>query len=378
MPQAGAFFYGQDLMNTNVDLKTAEDSDSTRLAAIQDCLRGGDTAQAQRLVEQWLDAAPDHTEALYFKAVIARVNKDVNAALDTLKRLLGQTPSHSRALQEIAHCHRQRNDHRLAATYYQRATRANPSLAASWLGLSQAHMALGNQRAASLARAQYDFLKGLPSPLVIVMDLRARGRLLQAEELCKRFLQKNPSHVEGMRLLSDIAIELGALDEAKLLLDTAEQIAPGNERVKVEQINLARKKHNHAAALDRAEALVSLYPDNLQYRSLAAVAALQIGNFESALTGFDKVLDSLPNDPVTLTSRGHALKTIGRTNDAIADYRAAVTAQPEHGEAWYALSNLKTYTFSDSDIVDMEALCNVDSLDAKSQPFLHFALGKAY
>ena len=97
-------------------------------------------------------------------------------------------------------------------------------------------------------RRQITYLKSLPPPLLAVMDLRARGKLVQAEQLCKRFMQKNPTHAEGMRLLADIAIELGALDEATLLLDTGQTIDPDNERIRFSwrEKNMIIKQHCNA------------------------------------------------------------------------------------------------------------------------------------
>ncbi|HBM04129.1 MAG TPA: hypothetical protein DD369_00840, partial [Erythrobacter sp.] len=40
--------------------------------------------------------------------------------------------------------------------------------------------------------------------------------------------------------------------------------------------------------------------------------------------------------------KGHALKTTGAQDDAVASYQAAIAAKPDHGDAWYALANLKT------------------------------------
>ena len=72
-----------------------------------------------------------------------------------------------------------------------------------------------------------------------------------------------------------------------------------------------------------------------------------MGDYDRGLALFDKVLEKLPGDPANLTSKGHALKTTGASAEAIASYRAAIAARPDHGDAWYALANLKTYRFSD-------------------------------
>ncbi len=46
----------------------------------------------------------------------------------------------------------------------------------------------------------------------------AQNKLVKAETLCRQFLLEHPRHVEGMRLLADVAVRLGVLDDAEFLL----------------------------------------------------------------------------------------------------------------------------------------------------------------
>ena len=118
-------------------------------------------------------------------------------------------------------------------------------------------------------------------------------------------------------------------------------------------------------------------PDNPQFQSLYAIESMQTGDFEGAIDAFDSVLSKIPGDPITLTSKGHALKTSGNFDDAVESYRAAIRSHPGYGEAWYSLANLKVYEFSDEEIAAMtqrESDSNLAHLDRVN---LFFALGKA-
>jgi len=46
-------------------------------------------------------------------------------------------------------------------------------------------------------------------------------------------------------------------------------------------------------------------------------------------------------------SIAHSLKTLGRREEAIAEYRAAAAARAGFGDAYWSLANLKTYRFED-------------------------------
>jgi tetratricopeptide (TPR) repeat protein len=76
-------------------------------------------------------------------------------------------------------------------------------------------------------------------------------------------------------------------------------------------------------------------------------------------------------------SHGHILKTVGRQEDSIAAYRAALAAEPALGEVWWSLANLKTVRFSDEDVGAMEAALESGATSGEDRYHLHFALGKA-
>ena len=118
-------------------------------------------------------------------------------------------------------------------------------------------------------------------------------------------------------------------------------------------------------------------PENLQFQSLVAIENMQTGDFEKALEAFDGVLAQVPADPITLTSRGHALKTVGRQDDAVDSYHQALLAHPSHGEAWYSLANLKTYRFDGEEVAEMLAQKENPNLGYMDRVYLSFALGKA-
>ncbi|MEM8724933.1 MAG: sulfotransferase, partial [Pseudomonadota bacterium] len=82
-------------------------------------------------------------------------------------------------------------------------------------------------------------------------------------------------------------------------------------------------------------------------------------------------------DHSTLTSKGHALKTMGKQEEAVASYRAAFGARPSHGDAYYALANLKTYRFTDDEIDAMREQAARPDLAFMDRVHIAFALGKA-
>lgn len=325
-----------------------------------------------------LDASPDHADALYMAAVCERYLNRADAALDTLKRLKAAAPEFGRAHQEEGHLHRATGDIARALTSYQRACQFNPALHASWLAQAEILDSMGRTSEAAQARAQGERIKALPRELAAVTDMLHENKLLKAEKLCRAFLQKHPHHIEAMRLLAEIGVRFGVMEDAEFLLESAIAFDPDNTQLRLDYIQVLRKRQKFETALDQARTLYESAPDNPVFQSHFAIEKMQTGDFEGALELFDRILETLPEDPATLTSRGHALKTFGRHADAVAAYRHAARVRPDHGDAWYGLANLKTYRFTDDELAAMARQEASPDLAFQNRIYLCFALGKAH
>lgn len=312
------------------------------------------------------------------QAVCLRYIGQHDKALLTLTRLQRDFPLFSRAFQEEGHLQMARADQGAALKAYQHATRLNPALLASWKGQLALLSKQGNHAAASQIRPQLERIGQLPKPLLAVMDLVSQGKLIRAEDLCRQYLQKAPKHVEGMRLLADIGVKLGVLDDAEFLLESAVLFAPEHAQARIDYIEVLRKRQKFETALAEATKLLTANPANLQFQSLYAIVCMQTGDYEKALEFFDRILEVVPTDTGTLTSKGHALKTIGKSDEAIESYRQVMAHHPEHGEAYFSLANLKTYSFSEAELEMMHGQEDRSVNAPLDRIYIKFALGKAY
>ena len=325
-----------------------------------------------------LEADAENAEALYMSAVCLRYKAAYRPALELLARLKAVAPEDGRAHQEEGHTYRDMRQADDALLAYSRACRFNPALEASWRGQLQILTDKGLHTQASQIRAQLQRLKALPPLLLSVMDLIGQGRLLKAEEICRQFLLQNPQHTEGMRLLASIGMRLGVLDDAEFLLESALQFEPDNVPIRIDYVQALRKRQKFQQALEQARHLLDSAPHNPQFQSLFGVESMQTGHYDDALAAFDKVLQAFPGDPVTLTSKGHVHKTRGDYASAVGAYHAALASQANYGDAYYSLSNLKVYAFSDDEIAAMHAHESGSNLSHIDRVYLCFALGKAY
>ena len=340
-------------------------------------LQSGDVAGALALARSAVSADERDDEALYILAVCLRFLGRAAEALTVLHRLLVAKPGYGRAFQEIGYCQQALGEVEPAISAFERATTANPGLIASWNILAELHGKAGRVAPAAAARAQATWLGNLPPELVSVISFMHEGRVYKAERLCRAYLQTHGHHFEAMRLLAELGVRANATVEAEFLLESCAVLRPDYLPARFDYIKFLNKHQKYERALMEAEAVYPLAGDSPQFKAQYANQHIAVGNFDQGLALYGEILAAIPNDPVINLSYGHALKTVGRQNEAVDAYRRAYGARPDLGDAYWSLANLKTYQFSPAEIDQMrvsEAAAETALFDRYS---LCFGLGKA-
>jgi tetratricopeptide (TPR) repeat protein len=135
------------------------------LQQAQKAIQAGDFQAASKITDDILATQPQNRDALYMAAVCARYQNRHDDAFARLAELKAASPDYGRAWQEEGHLRRKLGDNAGALTAFERATRYNPSLIASWNAQADLHTAAGNPVAASNAQAQAQRLQALPREL---------------------------------------------------------------------------------------------------------------------------------------------------------------------------------------------------------------------
>jgi tetratricopeptide (TPR) repeat protein len=339
----------------------------------------GRHAEALQDAETLLAKLPENRDLLLIAASSLRHLLRIPESLEMLERLERAHPRFSRMHQERGLCHVARKDAPQAIDALLHAVNINPALPMSWRMLEGLYRMTGEAENAATAAAHIATLKALPQEVVLATALFSDGDLAPAEAMIRAFLLRDGDHPEAMRLLAKIGMARDVLDDAEVLLEAVMELAPNHHPARYDYAQCLLQRHKYAAAREQVERLLALDPRNPEYRSLAATAAVGLGEHDAAITIYRGLL---ANGPAPAPADvhlwlGHALKTVGQVPEAIEAYRAAAAARPDFGDAYWSLANLKTYRFTEAEIAQMQAAEAAPGTALADRHHLCFALGKA-
>ncbi len=347
----------------------------------RELIQSGQFANAERLIEDELQAVSldaSHSDALYILAVSQRYQKKYTAALSSILQLLVSDPTYARAYQEQGHTYLAQDNDDKARASYERAVELNSALLSSWKALEKLYDEAGYPTELVIARDRAKFLSELPRELLTVTSMICDGKLYQAERICRHFLQNNKHDIEAMRLLAEIGSRLDVPGDPEFLLESCVELAPDYDRARYDYANFLLKMQKFEFAAEQIRFLLKKDPENLSYKSMLANATAGLGDPEGAIEIYDDVLSSSKNQNMLYVMRGHAQKTIGMFDEAIASYREAYNVKPDYGDAFWSLANTKTYRFTEQEIAHMRDQEEAETTPNDDRIHLCFALGKAY
>lgn len=349
----------------------------TATGQIRKLLERSEFGQALAIAETLLADTPENRDFLYMAAVSQRHLKRIPEALTTLGRLEQLHPNFARLFQERGHCYIALRAAGDAIEAFERAVNLSASLPASWKALQALYRMTGRVADADTAAAHIAKLASLPPDIVTASGMFAQGDFFEAERIVRQFLLTHGDHIEGMRLLAKIGMELDILDDAELLLESALVLEPDYHACRYEYAVALLKRHKHVRAREEIDKLLKVDPENRVYRTTDAAICMGFGDYRRALTLYSTLLLETPTDARLHLSIAHALKTLGNPRGAIASYRAAAETKASYAEAYWSLSNMKTYRFTDHEVARMQIEEAAPKLQIVDRYHLCFALGKA-
>ncbi len=258
-----------------------------------------------------------------------------------------------------------------------RAVSLRTDLPDAWLALADQLRTRGDAEAADRAYAHYIKAATRDPRLMGAAAALCENRIPEAEALLRAHLAQHPNDVAALRMLAEVAARLLRYSDAQRLLERCLELAPSFDAARHNYATVLNRQGRSAEALEQCARLLAKEPNNPAYRSLQAATSANLGDYADSIAAYESVLREYPQQPKLWMSYGHALRTTGKVPDSITAYRRALSMEPTLGEAWWSLANLKTFRFSDADVLAMrQALARKDLPDEDRMHF-EFALGKA-
>ena len=333
--------------------------------------------RARSAAQALLAEVPENRDVLYMLAVSQRLLQRLSEALATLARLEQSHPHYGRLFQERGHCLAASGQPAAALDSYLQAVRLNAALPAAWKALEVLFRAAGKTQESKAAADHVARLAALPAAVISASNLLADGEIHEARRMLCEFLRTHAEHAEALRLQAQIEIRLDALDEAESLLRRAVAWSPEHLLAHYDYVRLLLLRHRHALALEQSRQLLQRDPGSRDFQVLYASACAALGEYAEAVRVFAQVLSQAPELAEVHLAMGHALKTLGRQQQAVQSYRMAAQIAPGFGDAYWSLANLKTYRFADDEIALMRAQESGAGARIADRYHLCFALGKA-
>jgi len=306
-----------------------------------------------------------------------RTGNQSAAALQALQRLEAQYTHSGRLQQELAHVYRALGQDAAALATYRRAVSYNDTLAESWTALGALCRSRGELSEAQLAARCLEHLAGLPPAVVVASSLLNEGELHAAEVTVRQYLQTHGAHVDAMRILAQLSVKLGVLDDAEILLDNIVRMRPDHDDARFEYAYVLTQRRRYEPALGEIRQLLHRHPGNPIYRKLHANICEGLGWTEEALGIYAQLAREIPQDKELYVSMGQILRTRGSTAEAVPLFKAAQAAPESFAIASLSLSNVKSYRFSDEEIARMRHAEAAPTASVPDRYNLCFALGKA-
>jgi tetratricopeptide (TPR) repeat protein len=336
-----------------------------------------DPVGAQRAAEAILAQQPNDPRALLVLASARRRQGDATRALKILTSLATAYPRAAHTRYELGRTFEALDQPEKAIAALRQAVAVKPDLAEAWRALGDLLFAQGDNAAADAAFSAYEQAQIQDPTLAPAAADLYGGRLDEAERRLHDLVRARPDDAAVYRLLAETMSRMGRHEGAEMLLAHALRLKPDHEGAQFSYAYALFHQQKGVEAVDALRPLIAKYPSEPAYLNLLAACLILLGDFEEALRINEGLVARYPNQPKIWLNDGHALRTVGRRDEAIAAYKRCIALAPGLGEAYWSLANLKVATLTPAEEAAMIAELARGDRSADDRIHLHFALGKA-
>lgn len=337
-----------------------------------------DVAQIKQELSGLLEDNPLNTRALFLLARCHLLSEDLNDAKHALETSLKHDPNHVPTKVALAKIFVRNNDSHEAIRLLTDATNSRPEISDNWRLLSETLEQDEQIEASQDALRQYEMIKAYNDKLQIAEQAFVNADFKAADKICRQLLQLVPNESRIFRLLARIARQFGHYEFSTSTLARCIETNPGDVTLGLEYAYSLLGSRMYQEALLQCQQLIELAPEFIEVYELRAEVLFNLGRYDEAIEIYRELSDVPEKRALSLLHLGKVLKTVGEAAEATVCYQQTIETEPTMGQAYWELADLKTYRFSDDEIVSMQRLLKDGKVSALNKVLVEFALGKAF
>ena len=341
-------------------------------------LKGGAREEAEALCRDMLERDPGDINFVSLLGSILASRGAHEEAVSLLSRAVKAAPGHAKAQEDLGTLLLNLDRAEEALSHLERAQELRPPHAALLSKLSAAHQRLGRSGKADELRRDAASLSPTQAKLDEATRLFVKGQFRESEKLAQELVRDNPHDVNAALLLARLAMMANCYDDAKKILEKIIETQPRFMAAWHDLGTVLKELHLYEEAVDVLEKALSLDPRNALTNYYHGAALAMAARPADAVSSYQRAVSIDPELPGAHIGLGHVLKTIGDQEGGIEAYRKAIDLRPNFGETYYSLANLKTFRFTEQDVVRMSERLANESLPVECRVHFAFSLGKAH
>ncbi len=343
--------------------------------------RQGALEKAAALYDEVVRARPDHFEALFQLAGLRYRQGRVAEARETLHAAVTVRPGEAAAWSNLAAVCIVLSRAEEALACSDKALTLRPDFPEALQARGDAFRVLmrPGEAVESYDKAlalRPDFVEALNNRAVALCGL---GRFEEALESCNKAIALAPSLAALHNARAVMLVHLDRPTEAVASCDTALALNPDYVEALSNRGNAMKALKRHEDALLCYECALALDPESAEVLNNRGLSLTDLSRPEEGLESISRAIALKPNYADAYANRAVALSELGRFDEARAAIRQAIAIAPRRAVLYNIAMECCRLAPSDPLIGAMEELAqDMDSLDAREQVFLHFALAAAH
>jgi tetratricopeptide (TPR) repeat protein len=168
---------------------------------------------------------------------------------------------------------------------------------------------------------------------VQTLALHKVGRLAEAEQIYKKILATEPTHVGCLQLLGVISDQRGDHATAARQIESALKMDPDNVFALISRGNALHALKRFDEALASCDRAITVRPDYVEAHYNRGNALHQMRRFEEAVASYDCAVALRLDYAEAHSNRGNSLHALKRFREALASYDRALAARPDDAGA---------------------------------------------